>query len=53
MFKAIKTSFVNRADGFRVQVRRRLGPDAIQRVFAEEQIGALGLASGALVGTLL
>jgi len=53
MIESLKKNVCKRADTFRVQVRRRLGPNAIQYLFEKERIGALGLASGALIGTLL
>lgn len=53
MIEDMKAHVLRRANTFRTQVRRRLGPKTIQQFFENERVGALGLASGALVGTLL
>ena len=49
----VKGKVLQQAENFRVQVRRRLNPAFIQKAFEKERMGALGLASGALFGTLL
>jgi len=53
MLNGFKTQVFKRTNAFRVQVRRRLSRDSIKQAFENEKIGALGFASGALVGTLL
>ena len=53
MLKVMKNNVVKKVEGFRVSVRRRLSPEAVQYIFDKERVGALGLASGALVGTLI
>ena len=53
MLKVMKNNVVKKANGFRASVRRRLSPEAVQYVFDKELVGALGLASGAFVGSLL
>jgi hypothetical protein len=42
-----------RTDAFRVEVRRRLNPQAVQTWIDQDKLGALGLAAGAFVGTIL
>lgn len=49
----VKGEALKQAENFRVQVRRTLNPENVQRFFDNERMGALGVASGALAGTLL
>lgn len=49
----VKGKALEQAENFRVQVRRRLNPTFVQDMFEKDRMGALGLASGALAGTLL
>lgn len=49
----VKDTCMKQADYFRVSVRRRLNPSAIQAWVEQEKMAAMGLASGALVGLVL
>jgi len=49
----IKVRALQQAENFRVQVRRRLDPAAFQRWVEKDKMGALGLAGGALFGSIL
>jgi hypothetical protein len=42
-----------RTDAFRIEVRRRLNPQSVQAWIDQDRLGALGLAAGSFVGTIL
>jgi hypothetical protein len=42
-----------RTDAFRIEVRRRLNPQSVQSWIDQDRLGALGLAAGSFVGTIL
>jgi hypothetical protein len=48
-----KTSVLRTAEDFRVQMRRRLSQEGIQKFFDDEKMTALGLTGGAIAGALL
>jgi len=50
---SMKGKVLQQAENFRVQVRRRLKPSAFQKWVENDRMGALGLAGGALVGTIM
>jgi hypothetical protein len=49
----VKDTCMKQADYFRVSVRNRLNPAAVQAWIEQEKMAAMGLASGALVGLVL
>ncbi len=53
MIVGLKRKAMLATEDFRLQVRRRLNPEKIQRWVQNDQSGAFGLASGAFVGALL
>lgn len=53
MLKSMKGTLMRKTEAFRKDVRRRLSSKSIQYVFDNERTGAFGLASGALVGTMI
>jgi hypothetical protein len=53
MIENVKTHVLHHATTFRGHVHRHLNPDSVQKFFEKERIGAFGLASGAIFGTLI
>jgi hypothetical protein len=53
MMQDLKGGIMKRAEGFRVQVRRRLNPQTLQKFAADEKSVTLGTAGGAILGFLL
>jgi hypothetical protein len=53
LVNGVKGKVLRAADDFRAKVRSRLNPGNLQEWFDKERMGALGLASGAMVGTLI
>lgn len=51
--KAVKGRVLRTTESFRVQVRRQLNPKAFQQWVDNDKLGALGLAGGALFGTVM
>ena len=49
----LKGQALKNVDAFRIEVRRRLNPQTVQSWIDKDKLGALGLASGAFVGTVL
>jgi hypothetical protein len=53
MMQGLKGGIMKRAEGFRVQVRRRLNPLTVKKFVADEKSVTFGTAGGALLGFLL
>jgi hypothetical protein len=49
----LKGGIMKRAEGFRVQVRRRLNPLTVKKFVADEKSATFGTAGGAILGLLL
>jgi len=49
----LKGQALKQANNFRVQVRRRLNPQAVHGWIDKDKMGALGLACGSFFGTVL
>jgi hypothetical protein len=52
MYQGLKDIVVKRAEGFRVQVGRRLNSQTLQKFVADEKSVTYGAAGGALLGFL-
>jgi hypothetical protein len=52
MFQGLKDIFLKRAEGFRVQVTRRLNSQTLQKFVADEKSVTFGAAGGAILGFL-
>jgi hypothetical protein len=53
MMQDLKGGVMKRAEGFRVQVRRRLNPQTVKQFVADEKSVTIGAAGGAILGFLL
>lgn len=53
MILNVKRNLIKTTEDFRVQVRRRFNRESVRHLFEKEKVGALGLATGALLGTLM
>jgi hypothetical protein len=53
MMQDLKGGIMKRAEGFRVQVRRRLNPLTVKKFVMDEKSVAVGTAGGAILGFLL
>jgi hypothetical protein len=53
MMQDLKGGIMQRAEGFRVQVRRRLNPLTVKKFVMDEKSVAVGTAGGAILGFLL
>lgn len=53
MMQDLKGGIMKRAEGFRVQVRRRLNPVTVKKFVADEKSVTLGAAGGAILGFML
>jgi hypothetical protein len=53
MMQDLKGGIMKRAEGFRVQVRRRLNPLTVKKFVADEKSVTVGAAGGAILGFLL
>jgi hypothetical protein len=52
MYQGLKGIVMKRAEGFRVQVSRRLNSQTLQKFVADEKSVTLGAAGGAVLGFL-
>lgn len=52
MYQGLRDIVIKRAEGFRVQVSRRLNSQTLQKFVADEQSVTYGAAGGAILGFL-
>jgi hypothetical protein len=53
MMQDLRGGIMKHAEGFRVQVRRRLNPVTVKKFVADEKSATFGAAGGAVLGFLL